>query len=313
MEFEKKRTMLNTIKKQNKKDTLIRNIALCAMVVSAMSVLIAVNVVHPPITANAQAESIPMSAGKLINISTVCNTSMTSFQDTNEITTALSVENKVSNNKKYIIKRDKLWMNIPEYSETSDPNGPLSGKNKKTETSKPKDVSDETTSDTSYDDYNSYEEEYTEDESSEEKTSENTAPEENVSEEETFENTASEEDVSEEETSQQNTSYSYNESGHLNSFNGRFNGPSGVETYYNLPMEGVVSIMRNIGFSESEYPYWVRDDGCKMLGDYIMVAADLSIRPRGSTVPTSLGTGLVCDTGGFIYNDPYQLDIATDW
>ena len=108
--------------------------------------------------------------------------------------------------------------------------------------------------------------------------------------------------------------YCYTTDGsHLNSQNGVFDGPSGLETYYNLPMDGVVSIMRNIGFDETNYPYWVRDDGCKMLGDYIMVAADLSIRPRGSTVPTSLGTGLVCDTGGFIYNNPYQLDIAVVW
>jgi hypothetical protein len=90
-------------------------------------------------------------------------------------------------------------------------------------------------------------------------------------------------------------------------------GPSGKETYYNLEMGGVVSIMRGIGFDEASYPYWVRSDGCKMLGDYVMVAADLSIRPRGSTIATSLGTGLVCDTGSFIYDNPTQLDIATNW
>lgn len=92
-------------------------------------------------------------------------------------------------------------------------------------------------------------------------------------------------------------------------------GPLGRETYYNLPMEGVVSIMRSIGFSESEYPYWVREDGCKMLGPYIMVGADFSVHPRGSVVPCSLGTALVCDTGGFVYMalDPNWLDIATTW
>ncbi len=107
--------------------------------------------------------------------------------------------------------------------------------------------------------------------------------------------------------------YNYSESGHLTNMSGIYYGPSGLETYYNLPMDGVVSVMRNMGFDADEYPYWVRDDGCKMLGGYIMVAADLSIRPRGSLVPTSLGTGIVCDTGGFIYNNPYQLDIATAW
>ena len=90
-------------------------------------------------------------------------------------------------------------------------------------------------------------------------------------------------------------------------------GPSGLETYYNLPMDGVVSIMRNAGFSEEEYPYWESPEGYKMLGNYIMVAADLSIRPRGTTIETSLGMGLVCDTGSFIYTNPEQLDIAVNW
>ena len=90
-------------------------------------------------------------------------------------------------------------------------------------------------------------------------------------------------------------------------------GPQGKETYYNLPMGGVVSIMRGMGFDESEYPYWEREDGCKMLGPYIMVAANLDVFPRGSTVECSLGMALVCDTGGFAYDNPYQLDIATNW
>ena len=57
--------------------------------------------------------------------------------------------------------------------------------------------------------------------------------------------------------------------------------------------------MRNMGFDEENYPYWVRDDGAKMLGNYIMCAADLNLRPRGSVVESSLGLALVCDTGGF--------------
>ncbi len=87
-------------------------------------------------------------------------------------------------------------------------------------------------------------------------------------------------------------------------------GPSGKETYYNLKMTGVISIMRDMGNTDE---YWIRDDGCKMLGKYIMIAADLSIRPRGSLVPTSLGMGIVCDTGSFIYEDSTQIDIAVDW
>ena len=86
--------------------------------------------------------------------------------------------------------------------------------------------------------------------------------------------------------------------------------PSGKETYYNLDMSGVVSIMRGMGNNDE---YWVRADGCKMLGNYIMVAANLGVHSRGSLVETSLGTGIVCDTGGFASGNANQLDIATTW
>ena len=82
------------------------------------------------------------------------------------------------------------------------------------------------------------------------------------------------------------------------------------ETYYNLNMDGVISIAQSQGI---EGEYWVRDDGCKMYGDYIIVAANLDTHPRGSLVETSLGTGIVLDTGGFAASDPNQVDIATDW
>lgn len=87
-------------------------------------------------------------------------------------------------------------------------------------------------------------------------------------------------------------------------------GPSGKETYYNLDMSGVVSIMRGMGNTDE---YWVREDGVKMLGDYVMIAAALDIRPRGSLVETSLGMGIVCDTGGFAFSNPTQIDIAVTW
>ena len=87
-------------------------------------------------------------------------------------------------------------------------------------------------------------------------------------------------------------------------------GPIGKETYYNLPIGGVVRTMRNLGYSESEYPYWVRSDGCKMLGPYIMVAANFNHFPRGSVVECSRGVALVCDTGHLGWN---HLDIATQW
>jgi hypothetical protein len=87
-------------------------------------------------------------------------------------------------------------------------------------------------------------------------------------------------------------------------------GPSGKETYYNLNMSGVVNIMHSMGYTGE---YWVRDDGCKMLGEYIMVAANLNLRPRGSIVETSLGDAIVCDTGGFAKRNPTQIDVAVTW
>ena len=91
---------------------------------------------------------------------------------------------------------------------------------------------------------------------------------------------------------------------------GTITGPSGKETYYNLNMSGVVSIMRSLGNTDE---YWVRDDGVKLLGDYVMVAANLDVHPRGSLVETSLGMGIVCDTGSFASGNSTQLDIAVSW
>ena len=90
-------------------------------------------------------------------------------------------------------------------------------------------------------------------------------------------------------------------------------GPSGKETYYNLPMGGCIQIMRSLGYSEEEYPYWIREDGAKMLGDYVMCAAELSTRPKGTILETSLGKAIVVDTGYFAYSNPTQVDICTIW
>lgn len=98
--------------------------------------------------------------------------------------------------------------------------------------------------------------------------------------------------------------------GVLNRTLGTVMGPSGKETFYNLDMSGVIAIMQSMGYYAD---YWVREDGVKMYGDYIMVAANLSIRPKGTIVQTSLGMGIVVDTGGFAATNPYQLDIATTW
>jgi len=82
------------------------------------------------------------------------------------------------------------------------------------------------------------------------------------------------------------------------------------ETYYNLPMNKVVSNAHKRGI---EGEYTEREDGAKMLGDYIMVAADQKIHPYGSLVNTSLGMGIVVDTGTFIMTNPQQIDIAVNW
>lgn len=97
---------------------------------------------------------------------------------------------------------------------------------------------------------------------------------------------------------------------HLTRQSGIFDGPSGKETYYNLPMERVVEYMEALGFHDR---YWIREDGVKMYGQYVMCAADLSIRPKGTIVETSLGQAIVCDTGTFVNQNRCQLDIATAW
>lgn len=104
-------------------------------------------------------------------------------------------------------------------------------------------------------------------------------------------------------------SYSYNGTV-LTKAAGTIMGPSGKETYYNMDMSGVVQIMRNMGYTGK---YWVRSDGVKMLGDYVMVAANLNVRPRGTVLPCSLGMAIVCDTGGFALHNKTQLDIAVNW
>lgn len=78
-------------------------------------------------------------------------------------------------------------------------------------------------------------------------------------------------------------------------------------------MSLVVKYMRDAGFSEDEYPYWVREDGCKMLGDYIIIASNLERYPKGTLRETSLGMGIVCDTGTFANTKPEDVDIATTW
>ncbi len=95
----------------------------------------------------------------------------------------------------------------------------------------------------------------------------------------------------------------------LNSFDGIVPSdqtPSGYkETYYNLEMKYVIENMRNLGYSEEDYPYWIRDDGVKMFGDYVCVAL---IAEKGEIVPTTRGMGMVVD-----YCPEGTLDVAVTW
>ena len=91
-------------------------------------------------------------------------------------------------------------------------------------------------------------------------------------------------------------------SGVLNAYNGvnYYNGRK--ETYYNLDMSGVIANAQNMGINGN---YWVRDDGVKMYGDYVIVASQDA---KGTIVDTSLGTGIVLD-----YCVAGTTDIATTW
>lgn len=81
------------------------------------------------------------------------------------------------------------------------------------------------------------------------------------------------------------------------------------ETWYNLRMDKVVERTDNAlgvtGF------YWERDDGVKMYGPWVIVAADWSVHPHYSFVETSLGQGIVLDT--HTTDDKELIDIATNW
>ena len=50
-----------------------------------------------------------------------------------------------------------------------------------------------------------------------------------------------------------------------------------------------------------------------MWGNYVMIAAPLDVHPRGSLVPTSLGMGVVVDTGEFALTNKNQVDISVNW
>ena len=112
------------------------------------------------------------------------------------------------------------------------------------------------------------------------------------------------------------------------------NGPLASETWYDLPMSGVVKNMEKLyGYTDLEAS--IRDDGVKVLSgvtpdgerfeDLVMVAADVEHMSnpdgtfeRGEIVATSLGTGIVVDACGRSISERkstgnVHFDIATAW
>lgn len=92
----------------------------------------------------------------------------------------------------------------------------------------------------------------------------------------------------------------------VNYFNGH------KETYYNLRMTGVIRLLDDMGIPHGEY--WIRDDGAKMLGEYIMLATDTNRIPKGTIWETSLGTGMIVDhcSGSESYPGVW-IDVAVNW
>ena len=80
-----------------------------------------------------------------------------------------------------------------------------------------------------------------------------------------------------------------------------------IETWYNLNMTNVVQRAQNMGIPCEQ---WTRDDGVKMFGPWVIVAAHPS-KIRYTRVQTSLGEGIILDTHEM--DDTELIDIATEW
>ena len=80
-----------------------------------------------------------------------------------------------------------------------------------------------------------------------------------------------------------------------------------TEKYYNLPMRRVVQRAQDMGIPAE---YWVRDDGVKMFGPWVICAAHPSVT-RYTRLQTSLGEGIVLDT--HTVGNKTLIDIATTW
>ena len=80
-----------------------------------------------------------------------------------------------------------------------------------------------------------------------------------------------------------------------------------TETWYDLNMSKVVQRAQDMGIP---CEYWVRDDGVKMFGPWVICAGHPS-KIRYTFVQTSLGDGIILDTHEM--DDAELIDIATEW
>ena len=80
-----------------------------------------------------------------------------------------------------------------------------------------------------------------------------------------------------------------------------------TETWYDLPMDRVVKRAQDMGIPAE---YYVREDGVKMFGPWVIVAAHPS-KIRYSRIQTSLGEGIILDF--HTSADTELIDIATNW
>ena len=88
---------------------------------------------------------------------------------------------------------------------------------------------------------------------------------------------------------------------------GRIQFGNHTETWYDLPMANVVQKAQDVGIPAE---YWIRADGAKMFGPWVIVAAHPS-KIRYSRIQTSLGEGIILDY--HTCPDTELIDIATDW
>ena len=91
--------------------------------------------------------------------------------------------------------------------------------------------------------------------------------------------------------------------------NVKVKGPSGMETYFNEDISKIVERMKKGFIGE----YWIREDGVKMFGEYIICKANYNQTdthpnlPIGTVIPTTLGIAIVSS------NDTDDISIAVTW